>query len=145
MTADVLAARRGDVGAYARLVESHASVVCAIATAIAGDVRLGEEISQEVFVAAWTGLPKLRNPAAFSTWLRQLARNRAKDALRRRSRRREDFDIGALERLADPGQPPGDSALVVSWASWEASSCWHRSPMPCLACRGSSFSLPMSD
>jgi DNA-directed RNA polymerase specialized sigma24 family protein len=65
MTADVLAARAGDADAFTRLVQAHASTVCAIATAITGDPRAGEEVSQEVFVHAWTGLGGLRNPASF--------------------------------------------------------------------------------
>jgi hypothetical protein len=41
-------------------------------------------------------------------WLRQTTRNRAHDALRRRLRRRELPDDGALEALPDPGAEPGE-------------------------------------
>ncbi|MFT4623899.1 MAG: RNA polymerase sigma factor (sigma-70 family) [Myxococcota bacterium] len=108
MTADVLAARAGDADAFTRLVQAHASTVCAIATAITGDPRAGEEVSQEVFVHAWTGLGGLRNPASFGGWLRQLTRNRACDAMRKVARRREAFDLGTLERLEDPVAEVGE-------------------------------------
>jgi RNA polymerase sigma factor (sigma-70 family) len=108
MTADILAAQSGDSEAFTRLVRSHANMVCAIATAIVGDIRAGEEVSQEVFVQAWTGLKNLNNPAAFSGWLRQLTRNRAHDAVRKQARLREDSGVEALHALADPSADVGE-------------------------------------
>ncbi|HHO53969.1 MAG TPA: sigma-70 family RNA polymerase sigma factor [Deltaproteobacteria bacterium] len=98
---DVLAARRGDAEAFARLVDHHTSVVCAITTAILGSVDAGEEVGQEVFVCAWEGLPRLRSPRRFPSWLRQIARNRAHETLRRRLQRRE-VPGDVLTGLADP-------------------------------------------
>jgi RNA polymerase sigma factor (sigma-70 family) len=103
---DVLAARRGDPDAFARLVQDHASAVCAVTTAILGDPRAGEEVGQEAFVCAWEGLGKLRDPERFAWWLRGIARNRAREALRSRLQRRE---VGAaLDRVADPAPDPGE-------------------------------------
>jgi RNA polymerase sigma-70 factor (ECF subfamily) len=42
------------------------------------------DVAQEVFMQAWRTLPKLREPAAFGTWIASLARGRAVDLLRRR-------------------------------------------------------------
>ena len=97
MAADVAAAKRGDAGAYARLVDAYRNVVCSISLAIVRDLDASEDVSQEVFVAAWRGLPRLRNGESFAPWLRQLTRNRARQYAR--SHRR------ALRRLA---LVPGD-------------------------------------
>src|SRR6185503_14340857 len=53
---DVLAARGGDRDAFARLVDGYRNVVCSITLAIARDVHASEDLAQDVFVAAWTGL-----------------------------------------------------------------------------------------
>jgi DNA-directed RNA polymerase specialized sigma24 family protein len=59
---DVIAARDGDIHAFSRLVRAHAQMVTALATAILGNARAGEEVGQEVFVYAWQGLAGLREP-----------------------------------------------------------------------------------
>ena len=98
---DVEAARRGDPAAYRRLVEAHRNVVCSISLAIVRDLDASEEVAQEVFVAAWRNLGKLRNADSFGPWLRQLTRNRARQHLRSHLRAR---------RLTVVGEPPDDAA-----------------------------------
>jgi DNA-directed RNA polymerase specialized sigma24 family protein len=75
--ADVVAAAGGDTQAYTRLVSANRNLVCSIAFAIVRDVGASEDIAQGVFVAGWQSLRKLRNPASFQPWLRQLTRNKA--------------------------------------------------------------------
>ena len=43
-----------------------------------------QDVAQEVFLAVWKGLGRLRSPTSFRPWLRQLTRNQARDVLRRR-------------------------------------------------------------
>lgn len=116
----VLAARRGDRGAFEQLISDHMGAVCAITTAIAGDPALGEEIGQEVFVCAWQGLSTLEDPDLFGPWVRGIARNRAREVLRSAARRREVS--GDLQHLADPA--PDESARIErdqqSAALWAA-------------------------
>ncbi|MCB9685408.1 MAG: sigma-70 family RNA polymerase sigma factor [Alphaproteobacteria bacterium] len=103
-TADVDAARQGDRDAFARLVTAHASTVCAIATGILRNERAGEEVGQEVFVCAWQDLHRLEDPERFGPWIRQIARHRARNALRSRDRRREaPTDVATVP---DPGPDP---------------------------------------
>jgi RNA polymerase sigma factor (sigma-70 family) len=102
---DVLAAQSGDREAFTRLVDGYRNVVCSIVTAILRDLQASEDVAQEVFVAAWTGLGKLRNPASFLPWLRQLARNQAHDVARTRARRRRHQLDDAQELLADVVDP----------------------------------------
>lgn len=94
--ADVKLAMAGDADAYRRLVESSSNVVCAIALAIVRNVQASEDVAQEVFLVAWTSLRKLRNPASFLPWLRQITRNQANLWLRRNAREVSASDLLAL-------------------------------------------------
>ncbi len=87
----VRAAMTGDSSAFAELVQTHTSMVCAICLAIVGDPRRAEEVAQDTFVHAWQSLGKLRNPESFRPWLRQLARNRSNQCLRDTKRRGQTF------------------------------------------------------
>jgi RNA polymerase sigma factor (sigma-70 family) len=88
--ADVLAAQQGDQQAFTRLVEASCSLVTSIALAIVRDVDMSRDIAQDVFLSAWRDIRKLRAPASFLPWIRQMTRNRAHHILRgqRRGRRR---------------------------------------------------------
>lgn len=74
----------GDAAGFARLIDTHRSMVCSIALSIVHDVQTSEDVAQDVFLAAWQQLGTLRNPASLVPWLRQITRNRATD--RRRTR-----------------------------------------------------------
>jgi RNA polymerase sigma factor (sigma-70 family) len=84
----VAAAAAGDREAFGRLVDATGSLVCSIALAILRDVEASRDVAQDVFLAAWRDLRKLRNPASFLPWLRQMTRNRAHHELRSKIRRR---------------------------------------------------------
>src|SRR5664280_1327632 len=79
------AAAHGDADAYGELVSHTSPLVSSIALAMVRDLELSRDIAQEVFLAAWRDLKSLRNPASFLPWLRQMARNRARVALRNRT------------------------------------------------------------
>jgi RNA polymerase sigma factor (sigma-70 family) len=103
---DVLSARHGDPAAFARLATAHLGAVHAITSSILGSTSAGEEVTQEVLIAAWRQLDELRDPSAFGNWLRGIARRRAQDALRRQLRRREAGEVP--EPLPDPAADPGE-------------------------------------
>ena len=50
---------------------------------------LAEEVTQEVFVAAWQNLPNYRPQASLRTWLFGIARNKCQQMYRNRARRQE--------------------------------------------------------
>lgn len=102
---DVLAAARGDAGAFGRLVEETKSTVCSISLAIVRNLEASEDVAQEVYLAAWQGLAKLRNPASFLPWLRQLTRNQAHKYLRTQIRRRKRLESREDELLAEAADP----------------------------------------
>lgn len=76
ISADVVAAQRGDRAAFARLVDAFRGVVCALSLAVVREVDASEEeVAQEIFVSAWREMGSLRSPESFGPWLRQVTRN----------------------------------------------------------------------
>src|SRR5712692_9247420 len=112
---DVLAAQRGDREAFTRLVDATRNLVCSIVVAIVRDIDASEDVAQEVFLATWHGIRRLRKAASFLPWLRQLARNQAHASLRAQRRQRRRIEYAAtdavLARAADPS-PPASEHLV---------------------------------
>jgi RNA polymerase sigma-70 factor (ECF subfamily) len=88
------------------LVEQHATEVYRLTTAIVGSADAAD-VAQEAFVVAWQQLPRLRDDAAFTPWLRRICVNRSRNWLRTRGRRpMAALDIGdeaTATVLADPG------------------------------------------
>lgn len=85
----VVAACAGDESARAVLVRRHVRRVFAICLALLGNQADAEDASQEVIVRALEQLHSLRGGELFGGWIAQIARNRCRDLLRRRSRRPE--------------------------------------------------------
>ena len=65
----VTAATRGDRDAFTRLVDLTGNAVCSIAVAILGDVEASRDVAQDVYLAAWRDLGRLRDPGSFLPWL----------------------------------------------------------------------------
>jgi RNA polymerase sigma-70 factor (ECF subfamily) len=74
----------GDVDAFVALTQRFQHFAFGSALALVGDFQQAEDVVQEAFLAAWTGLPRLAEPAAFPGWLRGIVRHQAFRALRRR-------------------------------------------------------------
>ena len=114
--AQVRAAARGDQEAFARLVDATRTLVCSIALAILRDVEASRDVAQDVFLSAWRDLRKLRNPASFLPWLRQMTRNRAHHVLRDRVRSRRvisDADVDDLMAAAADPRPGAGEILLA--------------------------------
>ncbi len=115
-------ARGGDRAAFERLVSAHLSRVWRIAWRIVRNDADAEDVVQEVFLAAWQGIPAYRGDCAFTTWLHRIAVTRAlnfvdrsAERLRRASRPIDEPAAGdpngdpPLSRLADRGPTPLES------------------------------------
>ena len=76
-------AKRGDLGAFDRLVGHFQDAVCGAAYAVLGSFDDAQDIAQEVFVQAWRDLGALRDNAKFPGWLHRITENRCRDFLRR--------------------------------------------------------------
>jgi len=81
LTATIRAVAAGDQDAFARLYADYVRMVHAI---LLGRVprRDVDDLVQDVFIAAYTRIRELREPAAFGGWIATIARNRATDYLR---------------------------------------------------------------
>jgi RNA polymerase sigma-70 factor (ECF subfamily) len=94
-------AQRGDMDAYEELVTAQSLSVYRLARAYVGDAGAAD-LAQDVFVAAWRGLPGLRDTAAFGPWLHRIAVNRCRSAVRGSGRVREiPMDDVTIDRAAD--------------------------------------------
>jgi RNA polymerase sigma factor (sigma-70 family) len=102
------AARAGDADAYGRIVAACQNTITAVALAITRDVQASEDVAQEAFLSAWQHLDRLHNPDSFLPWVRQIARNLARDHLRRLGERPLDGPNAelAMAMAADPGPQP---------------------------------------
>lgn len=92
-------AQRGDVRAFEALYRSHVGRVFALCWRLCGDRTLAEDLCQETFVNAWSGLPSFRGKAAFATWIHRVAVN-AVLGHRRWSESRDDLraeDLSTVE------------------------------------------------
>lgn len=102
------ACRLGDRRAMEALYHRFKRRVFSLSARIAG-VQEAEEVSQEVFVRIFRGLPKFRGESALGTWIYRLAVNAALSHVSRRPVRAEGEE--ALEKVAAAEGPSRDPRL----------------------------------
>ena len=99
-------AQRGDERAFTLIVRAYETPVYNYVMRLVGDRALAEDLTQEVFLRVFQGLPKFSLRSKFTTWLFQVTKNRVLDELRateRRPRAVVDLDdIPPLEVLDAP-------------------------------------------
>lgn len=98
-------AATGNRQAFAELVRAHQARVFHFIRHLLGGADEAADLTQETFIRAYQALPRWRPEARFQTWLLQIARNAALDALRQR-RRRVDEHPQALAEAVDPAPSP---------------------------------------
>ena len=81
LAATIRAVAAGDQDAFARL---HADYVRMVHAILLGRIprRDVDDLVQDVFIAVFTRIRELRDPAAFGGWIATIARNRATDYMR---------------------------------------------------------------
>jgi len=77
----------GDVKAFVELTRQFQHMAFGAALALVNDFHQAEDVVQEAFLAAWSALPRLADPAAFPGWLRGIVRHKAFRLLRKRTLR----------------------------------------------------------
>jgi RNA polymerase sigma-70 factor (ECF subfamily) len=78
-----------------------------------------DDVTQNVFITAYTKLSTLRDPAAFAGWIVRIARNAAED-YRRRTEEVADLDIDYAARATQSDAAEAASALAAIRALPEA-------------------------
>ena len=80
-------AQRGDERAFTLIVRAYETPVYNYVLRLVGDRSLAEDLTQEVFLRVFQGLPKFSLRCKFTTWLFQVTKNRVLDELRANERR----------------------------------------------------------
>ena len=80
-------AQRGDERAFSIIVRAYQIPVYNYVLRMVGDRTLAEDLTQEVFLRVFQGLPRFSLRSKFTTWLFQVTKNRVLDELRAKERR----------------------------------------------------------
>jgi RNA polymerase sigma-70 factor, ECF subfamily len=81
-------AQRGDERAFTLIVRAYEGPVYNyVLRLVGGDRALAEDLTQEVFLRVFQGLPRFSLRSKFTTWLFQVTKNRVLDELRANERR----------------------------------------------------------
>src|SRR3954470_22331774 len=91
-------AQKGDEQAFSAIVRLYQTTVFNyVLRVVGGDRALSEDLTQEVFLRVYQGLPGFNLRCRFTTWLFQVAKHRVLDELRARERRgRPPIDIDSM-------------------------------------------------
>jgi RNA polymerase sigma-70 factor (ECF subfamily) len=100
-------AQRGDERAFSLIVRAYETPVFNyVLRLVGGDRSLAEDLTQEVFLRVFQGLPRFSLRCKFTTWLFQVTKNRVLDELRANERRPRHLvaldDCAPLEVLDAP-------------------------------------------
>ncbi len=100
-------AQRGDERAFSLIIRAYETPVYNyVLRLVGGDRSLAEDLTQEVFLRVFQGLPGFSLRSKFTTWLFQVTKNRVLDELRARERRPRSVcsldEIAPFEVLDQP-------------------------------------------
>jgi RNA polymerase sigma-70 factor (ECF subfamily) len=97
-----------DADAFAQLVTEQQDYVYTLAQRVLGDPEEAAELTQDVFLHVWNGLPFFRRESRFRTWLYRIVVNHSLNRLRRIQRDRVTvrLDDKMAGQLADSRSDP---------------------------------------
>jgi RNA polymerase sigma-70 factor, ECF subfamily len=99
-------AQRGDERAFSLIVRAYEVPIFNYVLRLVGDRSLAEDLTQEVFLRVYQGLPGFSLRSRFTTWLFQVTKNRVLDELRAVERRPRAVvaieDVPPLEAVDTP-------------------------------------------
>jgi RNA polymerase sigma-70 factor, ECF subfamily len=107
-------ARQGDHDAFASLAGAFVARLDAAARLILRDNELARDAVQEGFLAAWRGLPSLRDPDRFEAWLHRLVFRACINVIRRQGRRPIEVELLPVDApvVADVASAIADRELL---------------------------------
>jgi RNA polymerase sigma factor (sigma-70 family) len=107
--------REGCHEAYRELVELHRDRIFRFCHGWTGNAADAEELCQDVFVRAYSALPRYEGPDRFLGWLHRIAKNRCHDHHRSRGRRQaarnRPIEPESCDRLVCPTPAPDEQAV----------------------------------
>src|SRR5437773_7393472 len=117
-------AQRGDERAFSIIVRAYQVPVFNYVLRLVGDRSQAEDLTQEVFLRVFQGLPRFSLRSKFTTWMFQVTKNRVLDELRASERRPRAVvaleDIPPLEVVDAPMERL--EAIDAVWRAVEALS-----------------------
>jgi RNA polymerase sigma-70 factor (ECF subfamily) len=115
-------AQRGDERAFSIILRMYEQPVFNYILRLTGDRSLAEDLTQEVFLRVYQGLPRFSLRSRFTTWLFQVTKNRVLDELRALERRPRALvaleDIPPLEVVDAPVERA--ETIQAVWRAVEA-------------------------
>ncbi len=114
----ISACKRGDRGAFDKLVMMYQKQVFNIAYGMLSDYEDASDAAQEVFVNIYRSIASFKGNSSFSTWLYRICVNVCNDTLRKRQRRGMTFSLdadrddptGVFDELRSPEPTPEENA-----------------------------------
>jgi RNA polymerase sigma-70 factor (ECF subfamily) len=100
--------RAGEIEAYAEVVRAHQVSVWRVVALVVRDAALTHELVQQAFVEAYFALDRFEAHRDFGPWVRGIARNLARQELRRRGREARRYD--AYREHLEAAHGEGDHA-----------------------------------
>jgi RNA polymerase sigma-70 factor (ECF subfamily) len=109
-------AQHGDEQAFAELVRMYEAPVYDYIRRLLPDRSLAEDLTQEVFLSVYQGLPRFAGRCQFTSWLFQVTRHRVLDELRSTRRRPRCETYESAPELASRDAPPEErQAMAALW------------------------------
>jgi RNA polymerase sigma-70 factor (ECF subfamily) len=92
-----------DHRAFERLVDAFGPMVYNLVLRLVRDRDLAEDLTQEIFIRIYGGLPRFRGGSRLSTWIYRITHNAAMNELQKARYRREGLGLDEI----GPGEPAG--------------------------------------
>jgi RNA polymerase sigma-70 factor, ECF subfamily len=94
-------ARQGDPAAFRTLIRRHDRYLYRVARSVLADDHEAEDIVQQTYLQAFTGLAGFRGAASLRTWLTRITLN---EAIRRRRRQRATVSLSEIDTERESSQ-----------------------------------------
>ncbi|WP_328389894.1 sigma-70 family RNA polymerase sigma factor [Streptomyces sp. NBC_00400] len=107
LTALALAARKGDPEAVERFIRASHRHVWRFVAHLSGETNSADDLAQETFLRALTGLPRFAGRSCARTWLLSIARRVVIDRYRSAAARPRIADVDDWQAVAERRQPSG--------------------------------------
>src|SRR5436190_3730650 len=98
----LVAAKRGDDGAFERLIQPYRGELQAHAYRMVGSLHDAEDATQEALLRAWRGIGRFEGRSSLRSWLYTITTNASLRLIERRPKRVLPIEVGPP---ADPHEP----------------------------------------